>query len=180
MGHNEKYLIDQLRMDNPQGLKDVYKIYYYPLLVFAQNFLKDSEYARDVVQMTFIKLWEKRYGLNPEQALTSYLFQITRNICINEINYQNAEKRQIKISNNSIDSNDPLSKIIESEKIGMLTKIIHELPEKCREIFELSRFSGLKYHEIAQKLNISIKTVETQMGIALKRIKVKYSEEFSG
>jgi RNA polymerase sigma-70 factor (family 1) len=176
MDHNEKHLINQIKMDNPQGLKDVYKTYYNPLFVFAQSYLRDTELARDIVQMTFIKVWEKRHELNPELPLTPYLFQIIRNRCINEIKYQNAIKRQVKVSSNQIDTDDPLSRLIQCEKIGMLTKIISELPVKCREIFELSRFSGLKYHEIAEKLQISVKTVETQMGIALKKIRCKYSE----
>jgi len=142
------------------------------MVAFARQFINTDEDARDVVQEVFISIWRSFEKLDSSKNIRSYLFTATKNKCFdflkkNKIFTSQTGELENRISEN-ITSQDYLQA---SELRSIIYSEVKGLPNKCREIFLLSREEGLTYRKIADKLNISIKTVENQMIIALKRIR---------
>ncbi|MDX9883603.1 MAG: RNA polymerase sigma-70 factor [Prolixibacteraceae bacterium] len=153
----------------------LYDEYYAPLCLFANKYLQDLDMSRSLVQELFVDLWLKREKLTVKSSVSPYLFRAVRN---RSIDYLRESKRNVSLSDVSENRfNSPFEdKMEEAELNNRINQSISELPEKCREIFLLCRFEGLKYNQIAEKLNISVKTVEMQMGIALKKMRSKLSD----
>lgn len=146
----------------------VFRTYYSPLCRYAMHYLHDPSEAEEVVQDMFCKLWMKHAELEINTSLRSYLFKATKNHCINFIEHAKVQVKYrqylgFQIKNPSVTP----SGIEEKEMKRRISDILSMLPEKRREIFELSRFEGLRYQEIAERLNISTKTVEAQISKAL-------------
>lgn len=139
---------------------------------YAHQFLKDHEMAEETVQDMFVRIWEKRSTLNIETSVQHYFFRSIRNQCLNQIQHQKIRKQYASmVLESSYQEIDPEQHYIEVDLIKRIEKSIDSLPAKRQEIFRLSREQGLKYKEIAEELNISIKTVEAQMGLALKHLR---------
>ncbi len=158
------------RMDE-QSFEKLFREYFQPLISFARKILVDEDDAREVVHKVFINLWEKREEIDLTVPLKSYLFTSVHNRSLNVI------RDRKKFSSDEIPDVagkwDVSSQIESMELEEKIEESIRSLPEKCREIFELNRFDGLKYSEIAAKLDISVKTVENQMSKALKILREK-------
>lgn len=167
---SEITIFQQIKTGNETAFSRLFDHYYAPMCFFAAKFLNDMDISRSVVQQVFVDLWIKREKLNVEHSVKSYLFQCVRN---RSIDYLRQQKSNIQISESTEEMfTAPFHDMIEeSEMYSHVNSTINQLPEKCREIFILCRQDGLKYSEIARKLNISVKTVEMQMGIALKKIR---------
>jgi RNA polymerase sigma-70 factor (ECF subfamily) len=149
-----------------QNFEGLFKEYFPSLMAFARKILGDEEEAREVVQQVFINLWEKRAALDLSTSLKSYLFTSVHNRSLNVIRDR---KKFSSAEMPDVAGEWDVSAQIESMELeGKIREGIDSLPEKCREVFELNRFEGLKYSEIAAKLGISVKTVENQMSKALK------------
>ncbi|MCF6333080.1 MAG: RNA polymerase sigma-70 factor [Draconibacterium sp.] len=147
----------------------------YPLLCFfCDGYIADIDKARSLVQQVFVDLWIKREKLNITHSIKSYMYNAVRNKTIDFLRQQkNTIQITAKIENTQ---KIPFQNIIQEAEINnRINNSINQLPEKCREIFILCRFEGLKYKQVAEKLNISIKTVEMQMGIALKKLRKSLS-----
>jgi RNA polymerase sigma-70 factor (ECF subfamily) len=140
--------------------------------LFANKYLGDLDLSRSLVQELFVDLWLKREKLAIREPVKFYLYKAVRNRAIDHLRKSNRNVKLSEISDSKLSS--PFEdKLEEAELNARINQSINELPEKCREIFLLCRFEGLKYSQIAEKLNISVKTVEMQMGIALKKMKDK-------
>lgn len=145
------------------------------LVVFAIQYVKDYEAAREIVQEAFVNMWSRREQIDPSKAVKSYLVTSVKN---RSLNYLRDNK---KFDSNLLILEDlyPLpvyqqsDHLVESELKEQITLAIKELPEKCREVFLLNRDEHLKYQEIADQLQISVKTVETQMSKALQHMRKK-------
>ncbi len=170
----EKDLFEEIRNDNEKAFEHLFHDYYGHLCLFASGILKDEISAEEIVQDFFVKLWEKRKQLTIKTSVKSYLFQSIKNLCLNFIQHNKTKLRyaQSVLSNleNKQSDEDYFTEIDLAEKIE---ESIRSLPVKRQEIFRMSREDGLKYREIAKKLNISIKTVEAQMGLAIKTLRNK-------
>lgn len=151
-----------------------FKEYYPRLCNIAYGYIPDAESCEDVVQETFISMWEKGKDTLPEKEFYAYLVRSVRNGCIS---YLRKNKKGIVLS---IEDHQPLTEVLtehqEQEQDQMhpedlLHEIMKILPERCREIFLMSKLHAMKYREIAQKLNLSEKTVENQMGKAIKLLR---------
>lgn len=158
-----------------QAFEQLFKTHYKALHAYANLILKDMELAEEVVQNMFLKFWEKRELLNVETSMKAYLYKSIYN---DSLNYLKHEKVKLKYQDFAMHTADHLTdtasaKVELSELEMRLRAALNELPEQCRTIFQLSRFEELKYREIADRLNISIKTVENQMGKALKLLRIK-------
>ncbi|MEQ9218398.1 MAG: RNA polymerase sigma-70 factor [Cyclobacteriaceae bacterium] len=156
----------------------VFNEYYGVLKSYALRFLDDEADADEVVQDTFTKFWEKCELLDPLSSIKNYLYRSVHNSCLNFIKHQKVKDayKQYIIEFMEEGAEDPY---IEKEERTTLEKVLEEidhLPPKCQEIFKLSRFEGLKYYEIANHLNISVKTVEVQMGKALRVLREKFKD----
>ncbi len=186
MSSSKGYIHDRLEAGDIKAFEMLYNEQYTPLCHFAQRFVFDLDTAREIVQDVFIRIWEKRTSLPAEISLT-YLYTSVRNKCIDYLKHLNVEnefkKKRIKEvlepGNNSFNTIDhPLDGLITKELENAIKDAIGSLPEKCREIFELSRFKGMKYREIAEELNISVKTVETQISRAFASLRKKLPDYF--
>jgi RNA polymerase sigma-70 factor (family 1) len=146
----------------------LFKQYYESLCHYANMWMKDMDAAEEIVQNTFVKLWEKQATLNIETSLKSYLYKSVYHAALNEIKHQNVKNKYINMQS----SEEPYNEMQSDSQVKILEQRIEKallnLPEQCRLIFQMSRFRQLKYREIADVLNISVKTVENQMGKALK------------
>jgi len=130
--------------------------------------------AEEVVQDVMLELWRRRESLAEESSPQAYLFQSTRNRALNHIRHERVERKSEPelMRQTQISASAP-SLLVEDEIEVALKTAVSELPERCREVFELSRIHGLKYAEIATVLGVSVKTVEAQMGKALRSLRVK-------
>ena len=174
MDLNNEQLIPLLLAGDESTFESVYKHFLRPLHVYAIAILKDEDRAEGMVQNVFLKLWDKKERLSFSGSLQAYLYGAVYHECLN---YLRHEKVKIKhqqhvvytMGNNAEESGN--MELLDLR--GKLADALNELPEKCRTIFQLSRFEELKYQEIADRLQISIKTVEAQMGKALKILRIK-------
>ncbi len=145
------------------------------LVLFALGYVKDYDTARDLVQEAFLSMWEKRDQIDLSKPVRTYLSTIVKNKSLNYLrDNRKFDARLISIEALYTDSvYDHPDKLIESELQKRIETVIDELPEKCRQIFLLNRNEHLKYQEIADLLQISVKTVETQMSKALQSFRLK-------
>ena len=184
MKSSKGYFHEKLAAGDIKAFEMLYNEQYNSLCHFAHRFVLDLDTSREIVQGVFISIWEKRTCLPVEISLKSYLYTSVRNRCLDylkhlnvEYEYEKMKIREIRDSGdnsfNTID--DPLDGLITKELENAIKDAIESLPDKCREIFELSKYKGLKYREIAEELNISVKTVETQMSRAIFSLKKKLS-----
>lgn len=159
----------------------LFRSHFAGLCFFAQKYVKDFETAKEIVQDAFISLWEKRETIDMSRPVKSYLTMVIHNKCTNYL--RDNRKFDQYILNIEIllevPENDGADSMIEEELKLKIDASIAELPEKCREIFVLNRYENLKYKEIADKLQISVKTVETQMSKALQHMRVRLAEFIS-
>ena len=135
------------------------------------KYVKSVDDAREVVQKVFIKLFEKREKLEIKSSLKPYLFKSVYNTCLNEIR---GKKSFLDVDEiDQLDLSEQSDKLVEAEEEKRIWAAINDLPTKCRDIFIMNRFDGLKNQEIADKLDISKRTVEVQISNALKKLRDK-------
>ncbi|GAA4311834.1 RNA polymerase sigma-70 factor [Compostibacter hankyongensis] len=163
----------QLSRNNPTALKELYDLLGNKLLQLARAMVHSREEAEEVVEDVFIRIWEKRDSLAHVENFRWYLYVTTRNISFNYIRkYGKRTTLQlddIYVPPFAVDAT-PEDMMITREVLNRINQAIHELPAKCRLVFKLVKEDGLKYREVAELLDISLKTVENQVGIALKKL----------
>ncbi|MDR2009569.1 MAG: RNA polymerase sigma-70 factor [Bacteroidales bacterium] len=174
---NDKYLLEEVKSGNKKAFEQIFKIYYEDLCRYALFLSSGVADTEDIVQDIFFKMWINRKDFILTSSLKSYLFTAVKNSVINIIKHEGIKEKYIQYQKNYEDSSENPDKIENSELGNKINTIISELPERRREIFIMSKLEGLKYKEIAEKLNISVKTVENQMGEALKFLREKLSGE---
>jgi RNA polymerase sigma-70 factor (ECF subfamily) len=159
--------------DDQQAYKDLFTSFYPYLFAFARTLVRAKETAEEVVSDVFIRIWERRKELDKVENLKVYLYVSTRNTAFN---YLEKQKRN---ATNSIEDYhaeftsvyfDPEQLLITADMLALIQKAIDDLPPKCKIIFKLVKEDGLKYRDVAEILNISVKTVENQLAIALHKI----------
>lgn len=182
--HNDNDLLTRLKQSDEEAFETIFNTYYASLCLFGSQFLGDDAKAEEITQDLFVNLWSKRDSLHIDRSLRSYLFHAVKNQCLNWIQHTKVrEKHAENVKerfNREWNESDYFLEVGLSEKIAAS---IESLPEKRREIFKLSREQGLKYQEIADRLGLSVKTVETQMGLALKQLREQlrdYKDYFIG
>ena len=161
-------------MQEPEKLyrlfQETFYKYYEPLCKYAFTIVKESHSCEDIVQETFLRVWEKKQNLIGSEELTWYLYTAIRNNCLSFL-----EKKQKTVLGEfngqeiiETPGERPPVPTNETDYDTLLKNALENLPPKCREVFVLSRVSNLTYKQISDSLGISIKTVENQMGKALK------------
>lgn len=151
-----------------------FQTYFEGLYRYAFTLLKNNDDAKDAVQSIFVKLWEKRAAIDEQQSVQSYLYTAVYNHCLNVI--RNEKVRKAYLQNNPVSHSSFSDELVSRENIARITEALENLPPQCKLIFMKSRFEKKKYAEIAQEMDLSVKTVEAQVGKALKILREKLSE----
>ena len=163
-----------------QSFEFLFRSHFKGLCQFAIGYVKDEEAAREIVQDSFVSLWMKRDSIDLSKPVKTYLSTTVRNKCLNYLRDTRKFSGELLALENLSESAtyEQPDKLIEQDIREQIDAAISELPEKCREVFILNRFENLKYQQIADKLGISVKTVETQMSKALRRLRIRLAEYF--
>ncbi len=187
---DETVLLAEIKADNKDAFGFLFKKYSRRLQGYASRFVQDEETVKDIVQECFLKFWEKR-DLISSVSVTSLLFAMVRNSCLDYLKHQAiVEQYQVEYLANQ-DGEERLYSadfaldaeygLLYNELQQQIKIVIDSMPERCREVFVMSRFKGLKNREIAEKLQISTTAVEKQiakaLGIFAKYFKDKYPIE---
>lgn len=176
----ERSLILRLIGGDEDAFCELYATYKNRLIYFAMRFLKSREYAEDVFQDAFTVVWQSRRFINPDASFSSYLYTIMRNRILNQLcNAANEEKLKESILSQALDyTEDTKREVMLNDLKSLISHALQQLTPRQREIFEMSREAQLSHKEIADKLGISVNTVQEHISISLKLIRtylIKYS-----
>ncbi len=173
----------RIKQDDLAEFEKLFKSFYSPLCHYAFKFLKDMDLSEDIVQEFFYNYWKNRQTMSIQISIKSYMYRAIRNNSLKYLEHVKVVKKyeQNFIETNSNDAGLNSNELELKELNDIIETTLNDLPEKCSHIFKLSRFEGLKYNEIAEKLSISLKTVEANMGKALQlfRKNLKQYEEIA-
>ena len=177
---SDKYYLNQISKDDKNAFSLLFRKYYKDLVLFGGNYLSDKDSCEDIVQNIFLRLWSNRRDLSIETSLKSFLLKSVQNACLDEIRHRNSVKtyEAYTLAFNNTDDVDIDNYILYSDLQDKLTKALEKLPQEYRQAFELSRFDGLKYKEIASYLNMSERTVEVRISKALVFLREHLKEFF--
>ncbi len=173
-------LFGQVKNDDLSSYEIIFKKYFKELYRFAFGYVRDATIAEEMAQEVFLYVWEKRKQIEIQTTLKTYLYSAIKNKCLNYIKLELPKQQSmadvsevmLSVSSTKIDEG-------ENEKLKEYIRLaVDDLPKKCRKIFILSRNAGLTYEEIAEELDLSKKTVENQMGIALKKLRESLEEVY--
>ena len=163
---------------DPVVFEQLFKTHYVALHRYAFRMVDDTDAAEEIVQSTFAKLWEKRESLRIEESGQAYLYRAVYNGSLNHLEHEKVKSRHqahaLRQDETAGDLNHSERRVRALE--AGLEAALRKLPEACRTIFQLSRFEELKYREIAERLGLSVKTVEAQMSKALRILRVELAE----
>ena len=176
----ERSLILRLIEGDEDAFCELYATYKNRLIYFAMRFLKSREYAGDVFQDAFTVVWQSRRFINPDASFSSYLYTIMRNRILNQLrNAANEEKLKESILSQALDyTEDTKREVMLNDLKSLISHALQQLTPRQREIFEMSREAQLSHKEIADKLGISVNTVQEHISTSLKLIRtylIKYS-----
>lgn len=166
-GPNSYSSLDQKRFE------ELFKSHFQPLCHFAKQYVQDEGAAQDICQKVFISLWQKRTAINPKQSVVSYLYTAVKNRCLNHI--RDHKKYRSKVLDLDLAEEEWTFQddhFVEEELKAKITEALAALPEKCRKVFEMSRYQEMTYKEIAEELEIAQKTVEAHMSKAIKTLRI--------
>ncbi len=166
--------------ETPQWFDEIFRRYSKPLFYYAVKFV-DDEAAKDVVQDIFLKLWSDR-SIIVRQSLNSLLFTMVRNCCLQQLEKQKVRNNYIETTKLILQKEELLfyteeqSSLIEQELEDKLNEVFNSLPDRCKQVFLMSRFENKRNREIGEELNISVKAVEKQITKALAIIRVEMKD----
>ena len=171
---DERVLLERLQSGDQAAFDTMFRAHYAHLVGFAQAMLRDRAAAEELVQDVMLELWRRRAEITISESLRAYLLRATRNRALNQLRHVKvAQRAEPQLMGEESLNATGASKLVAGELRDALTAAVAELPPACREVFVLSRSHGLRYAEIAGTLGISVKTVESQMGKALKHLRAR-------
>lgn len=174
---DEDEIVLEIQNGNPRAFKCLMKMYFQELAGFANSFVKSPHVAKDIVQDVFANIWERRQSWNPTQSLNMYLYKATKNEALKSLRDQKTEDKYLEAYKDEQDKREVLlQEPDESEDFKQAAhQAIEELPDRARKAYKLHRRDGLTYKEIAQVMEISHKTVESQISRALRILRDRLS-----
>lgn len=180
----ERALVSRLVNDDKEAFSELYANYKDRLIYFAMRFIKSREFAEDIFQDVFSVIWQSRHFINPEYSFSSYVYTMVKNRVLNMLRRISSEKKVMQtILSEAIDYDNETSRnILYNELNEIIEKAINHLTPRQKEIFRMSREEFMSHREIAQKLNLSIYTVQEHITQALKSIRsflAKYPESLA-
>jgi RNA polymerase sigma-70 factor (ECF subfamily) len=171
-------IIERIRKGDIKQFEELFRSSYASLVKYARTLIKDHDTAEEIVQDLFFKLWQNKEKLNIESSLNGYLFRSVHNRCLHHIEHLKVVERHVHEMESEQNQGDesPADLLQYKELQAKIARTIEKLPERCGRIFCMNRFEGLKYAEIAEQLSVSVKTVEANMGRALKEFRKALTE----
>jgi RNA polymerase sigma-70 factor (ECF subfamily) len=178
-------LFNRIRNDDFIAFETLFKKYYKSLCIYAEYYVGESEMAKEIVSDFFLKIWENRSNIQINSSVKNYCYTSIQNQSLKYLEHLKVLKKYREYAEGrlkhiqfveSITGDYPLANLISKEIVEEIETSINNLPEKCKEIFMLSRFEDMSYEDIATKLTISINTVRTQMSRALEKLRISLSE----
>lgn len=175
---SDKELIAGLHNSDESVFETIFRTYYERLCNYANSIVNDMAEAEEIVQNTFLIIWEKREGTEIHTSLKSYLYQSVHNHCLNRIKHFKIRRQYSQHYQNNTELNveSTSETVLGNELDKQITDAIESLPKQCKAIFKLSRFENLTYAEIATQMGLSVKTIDNHMVRALKILRVKLKE----
>lgn len=176
-GQEEHILFKKIKKGDEKAFEKLFHGYYSHLCLFAERYVRNQAEAEEIVQDVFVRLWENRKRITIVTSVKNYLFRSVKNRCLNFLQHKKTETQYAqKLLAEAEQATPGDEDFIEPVLLRKIEESIKSMPQKRQEIFRLSREEGLKYREIAEKLNISVKTVETHMGLAIKTLREKLKQ----
>ena len=170
-------LLNLIREGDKLAFKHLFESYFTPLCRFMHLYIRDTNIVEELALDIYTYVWENRKTLQIQLSFKAYLFQAARNKCLNELR---KKKNTVSLNLEDIDIEETDMMSLETDELyQLIQEAVLALPDKCREVFKLSRTENLSNQEIATQLNISVKTVEAQITKALKRIKEFLGDSYS-
>ena len=171
-------IIGRIRKGDIGQFESLFRSSYVSLVKYAKKLIKDQDMAEEMVQDLFFRLWQDREKIKIESSLNGYLFRAVHNKCLHYIEHLKVVERHAQeMTSKTYESQEDPSDMLQYKELqSRVARILEQLPDRCGKIFMMNRFEGLKYSEIADKLSISIKTVESNMGKALKEFRKALAE----
>lgn len=174
---SDSQIFEAIKRDDNGAYEMVFREYYRPMTAYAFRFLGNLADSESTVQDVFLRLWQKRKEIMITSSLQNYLFRSVKNHCINYIEHEKIKTGyQTMVIRDEADRSEYSEFFLEFGLKKRIEAAIALLPAKRQEIFRLAREDGLKYREIAERLEISVKTVETQMTLALRQLRESLKE----
>lgn len=178
MIEDEQKLLDSFLKGDQSAFSKLFEMHYEGACRYVVRLIRDDDTTEEIVQSTFVNLWEKREMISEGISFKSYLFRSAYNTALNYLKhrkvvatYVNKKQENIEVSRQSYVSYQP-----DFELQKRINDALTSLPPQCQKVFRMSREEGLKYHEIADELDISKKTVEVHMGKALKLLRTQLKD----
>jgi len=170
-------IIRRIRQGDIEEFEKLFRSSYISLVKYAITLVKDRDSAEEIVQDLFVRLWQERKKLAVKSSLTGYLFRAVHNRCMHHIEHLQVIKKHAGMASNADAGFAPAAdeEINYRELQEKIASVLERLPERCSRIFCMNRFEGLRYQEIADKLSISVKTVEACMSRALKEFRKSFA-----
>jgi RNA polymerase sigma-70 factor (family 1) len=175
----EKRLVENLIKGDFVAFDQLFGLYNKRLYAFALSIIKNKEDARDIVQEVFLRIWRNRYALAQDSSFQSLLFTISYHLIVDKMRKKMSEEQfKDQLLRKAIDKGSPVEEEVEFNELNVLyNEVIEELPSSRKQIYKLHRFEHLNYEEIAQRMNISVNTVRSQMNKALAYIRKRISTQ---
>ena len=170
--NSDQTLFEKVKGNDEGAFETLFRMYYPRLCVYAQSIMNNAYDAEEVVQNAFVKIWERKENISLQTSFKSYIYQAVKNNCLTLLRDQKKTHSKLRVINKmdenlNLDHGDGF----DFELYRRLEDAIELLPEQCKRIFIMSRINGLKHKEIADDLGLKVKTVENQIGIALKKLR---------
>ena len=176
---SDNEIIRRIRQGDVKQFESLFRSSYVSLVRYAKTFVKDHDTAEEIVQDLFFRLWNDKKNFKIETSLNGYLFRAVHNRCLHLIEHKKVvEKHARELSYRQEENVENPSETVQySELQSIIVRTLERLPERCGRIFCMNRFEGLKYAEIADKMSVSVKTIEAEMGKALKEFRKALKEQ---
>ncbi len=183
MQKDQDSLNNRLRSGDHQAFESLFKSHYRLMTLFANRMVNDLETAQEIAGDAFTTLWEKREELDITGSLTSYLYKMVRNRCLNHFKHQQTKNLFLNYLHRhdlvNVQAENFERAYDDKEIAERIRSAVNELPPQCKMVFCLSRYEHLKYKEIAERLNIAEKTVERHMTMAFAKLRQALKNDYS-
>ena len=176
---DERRLIEMLREGDSLSFEILFQQYYVRFYNFVRSFIKDAQFAEDIVQNVFLKIWVNRRNLQPDQSIHNYIYVLTKHEILNHIRdrkaYTQIERLVLMETPSGIAVDDDSFHIRDLD--GRIRRYVASMPEQRRKVFMLSRYKGMSNKAIAELLGLSVRTVDRHINIALTGLKKEFNKK---